>query len=92
MILAAMAMMLATQDDPRLIGMADAKVTPKFLDAAKRCNIRATAEPMPFNPNSRIPVQLLAILADKPMSESDPRLECFIRRTTEGVPAARFRE
>lgn len=89
MILAALTMMLATTDDPRLIGIADAKAAVRMLDAAKRCNIRASTDPLPFDPNARIPVRLLAILADKPMKESDPRMKCYIRRAYAGVPVLR---
>ena len=87
--LAALVIMLATADDPRVIGAGDAKSVPRLLNLAKRCRIRATTEPLPFNPNAQIPIQWYAILADVPIKESDPRFKCFNRLVRTGVPVVR---
>jgi hypothetical protein len=89
MMLATLAMMLATADDPRAISFTDAKTAPLTLDLAKRCHIKATTRPLPSDPAAQIQIQWLVVLADKPIKQSDPRIKCYYRLIRTAMPTAR---
>ncbi len=87
MVSLALAMMLAITDDPRFIAVTDAKTAPLTLSLAKRCHIKATTRPLPPDPTASIKLELFAVMADKPIKQSDPRVQCYYRLIRKTMPA-----